>query len=199
MSATFKIMCDYGGVDGTPATEQDTSALSPNLQFKTGDNNLAYDSGEANDRIPIPPSGSSAKRSYWKHIYLKCVTAPASFINNVKFYSDGAAVATGVVCKVCTSTPVRTKLTSTGYKVATGTPGSQGDAYSGTMADAATKTAGSPLSVGVTENPTDEDHPNSILNSDETTHYVILQLEVASTAAPGDTAEKTYTFAYDEA
>ncbi len=81
MVATVKVFYDFGGSDGNPATEQDTSSLGPpNLRFKTNDNATI----DNQDPIPIPTSGSVD--SYWKHVYLKFTGGTFTQIDNVKFY-----------------------------------------------------------------------------------------------------------------
>jgi len=55
-----------------------------------------------------------------------------------------------------------------------------------------TKTEGAPLSVTISE-------AGSIINAiGETCNYVVLQMEVINTASPGDLANETWTWKYDE-
>lgn len=193
MAAVMDVYFDFGGSDGTPGTEQDTDALGPpNLRFKTADNATIDD----NDPIPIPTAGT--KYSYWKQIYLYCGTAPSTKVDNVKLYSDGTGFGTGITLKVGEQFPVKTNALNTGYEVATGTPGDTGDemvaAHAGltSSVDMFGKTSGSPLSVTINE------AGNIIDAIGETTNYVCLQMEVISTASPGNLTDETLTFQYDE-
>ena len=193
MVAVMDVYFDFGGTDGSPATEQDTDALGPpRMRFKTADNATI----DTNDPVPIPDAGT--KYSYWKQIYLYCGTAPSTKVDNVKLYSDGAGFGTGITLKVGSQFPVKTNALNTGYEVATGTPGDTGDemvaAHAGLTGsvDMFTKTSGSPLAVSINE-------AGSIIDAiGETTNYVVLQMEVLSTAGPGDKADETLTFQYDE-
>lgn len=193
MAAVMDVYFDFGGTDGAPATEQDTDALGPpRMRFKTADDATI----DTNNPIPIPTSGT--KYSYWKQIYLYCGTAPSTKVDNVKLYSDGGGFGTGITLKVGDEFPTKTDALDTGYEVATGTPGDTGDemvaAHAGLTGstDMFTFTSGSPLSVSISE-------AGSIIDAiGETTNYVCMQMEVLSTASPGDLTDETLTFQYDE-
>ena len=58
--------------------------------------------------------------------------------------------------------------------------------------DAFSFTSGSPKTVTISE------AGNIIDASGETTNYVVGQMDVADTASPGDLADETWTFQYDE-
>lgn len=193
MAATFNVMFDFGGTDGSPGTSQNIDSYSPNLRFKTADNATI----DANHPIPIPTSGTNY--SYWKQIYLKCTGAPTTQVDNIRFYSDGSSgFGTGVALKVGDETPVKNSGASTGYEVATGTAGSTGDemvaAHAGLTGSASvfSYTSASPLTVSISESG------NIINATNETTNYIILQMEVADTASPGSLSAETLTFMYDE-
>lgn len=193
MAAVMDVYFDFGGTDGAPGTEQDTDALGPpRMRFKTADDATI----DTNNPIPIPAAGT--KYSYWKQIYLYCGTAPSTKVDNVKLYSDGGGFGTGIALKVGAQFPVKTNALNTGYEVATGTPGDTGDemvaAHAGltSSVDMFTKTSGSPLAVTINE-------AGSIIDAiGETTNYVCLQMEVGTTASPGDLTDETLTFQYDE-
>ena len=58
--------------------------------------------------------------------------------------------------------------------------------------DAFTFTSGSPRAVTISE-------AGSLINaSGESTNYLVFQMNVASTAGPGNLADETWTFQYDE-
>lgn len=193
MVATVKVFYDFGGSDGNPATEQDTSSLGPpNLRFKTNDNATI----DNQDPIPIPTSGSVD--SYWKHVYLKCTGGTFTQIDNVKFYTDGSGFGTGITTNVGNQLPTKNSGSDAGYEVATGTAGSSGDemvaSHTGISAksDAFGKTSGSPMTVSISESGSLIDATN------ETTNYLVFQMNVASTAGPGNLSDETWTFQYDE-
>lgn len=193
MAATMNVYFDFGGSDGNPGTNQNVDSLGPpNLRFKTADDaNI-----DANNPIPIPSSGT--KYSYWKHIYLYCSSAPNTQINNVKLYTDGGGFGTGVTLYVGDQFPTKNSGSSSGYEVATGTQGDTGDEmvanHSGisSKSDLFSYTSSSPLSVSISES-------GGIIDAvGETTNYVVLQMAVDNTASPGNLADETITFSYDE-
>ena len=190
MVATMVVMFDFGGTDGNPGTQQDTSSLGPpNIRFKDGDDATI----NLTNALVIPPSGTTYSR--WKHIYLKCTGAPDTQIDNVRFYTDGGGFGTGITLKVGDQFPTKNSGSSAGYEVADTSAqelvASHGGITSST--DAFTFTSGSPLS-----GPTISE-AGSIINAiNETTNYLLLQMEVINTASPGNLADETLTFVYDE-
>ena len=194
MAATVDIYFDFGGSDTSAGTNQDTDALGPpNIRFKTADD-ATIDTASP---IPVPAAGTNY--SYWKQVYLYCANADSDTIDNVKFYSDGTiSFGTGVTLMVGDETPVKNSGSEAGYEVATGTPGTTGNemvaAHAGLSGstDAASLTSGSPLTVSISE------AGNVINAATETSNYVILQVNVATTAAAGLTSSETLTFQYDE-
>lgn len=194
MVADFDVFFDFAGTDATPGTQQDTDGLGPpNIRFKTNDNELI----DVNDPVPIPTAGTN--RSFWKQIYLKCNTAPDTQVDNIKFFTDGTGYGTGITLQVGDEFPVKNSGSNAGYEVATGTPGADGDdvvvAHAGIIGvtSAFSFTVGSPLS-----GPTISE-AGSIINAiNETTNYLILQADVINTATPGNKADETLTFQYDE-
>lgn len=193
MAADMSVYFDFGGSDGSPGTEQDTDALGPpRLRFKTADDATI----DLNNPIPIPAAGT--KYSYWKQIYLLCTVAPDTQVDNVKLYTDGTGFGTGISVKVGDEMPVKTLASDAGYEVATGTPGDTGDEMVAAHADLSgstdlfSYTSGSPKSITIGE-------AGAIINAqNETTNYVVLQMEVISTAAPGTLSNETITWRYDE-
>ena len=188
------IYFDFGGSDGSPGTNQDTDALGPpSLIFKTADDATI----DTNNPIVVPASGT--RYSFWKQIYLYCANADSNTIDNVRFYSDGTiSFGTGVTLMVGDETPTKNSGSDAGYEVATGTVGLTGNemvaAHAGLSGstDAASLTSGSPLTVSISEGSSQIDAAG------ETSNYVILQVNVTSTASAGLTASETLTFQYDE-
>lgn len=183
-------MFDFGGSDGTPGTQQDTSGLGPpNLRFKDADDatiNLV-------NPLVIPPSGT--KYSRWKHVYLKCTVAPNTQIDNIRFYTDGGGFGTGITLKVGLQFPVKNSGANTGYEVAGTADEELVASHVGitSSADAFGYTSGAPLT-----GPTISEAGSIINATNETTNYQLFQLEVASTASPGNLADETVTWVYDE-
>lgn len=194
MVADFDVFFDFGGTDTSPGTQQDTDGLGPpNIRFKTNDNELI----DVNDPVPIPTAGTN--RSYWKQLYLKCNTAPDTQVDNIKWFTDGAGYGTGITLQVGDEFPVKNSGSNAGYELATGTPGTTGNdvvvehAGISAVTSAFSFTVGSPLS-----GPTISE-AGSIINAiNETTNYLILQADVINTATPGNKADETLTFQYDE-
>lgn len=189
MVAAFSVYFDFGGTDATPGTEQDIDALGPpTLRFKVADDATI----DSNDPIPIPASGTNY--SYWKQIYLYCDTAPSTSVDNIKFYTDGSGFGTGITVKVGSQFPTKNSGSDAGYEVAD-TAAEMVANHSGLSAstDAFGYTSGSPLS-----GPSISESGNLINAIGETTNYLVLQMEVADTASPGNLTDETMTFQYDE-
>ena len=189
MAATFNVMVDFGGSDGSPGTSTNTDALGPpNLRFKRADNATI----DTSNPCIVPTSGTSYSR--WKSIYLKCTGAPSTQVDNVKIYTDGGGFGTGIAVKVGLQFPTKNSGSSSGYEVA-GTDDEELVAGHGGITTSASLfdyTSGSALSVSISES-------GSIINAtNETTNYVLLQMETISTASPGNLTDETITWSYDE-
>ena len=194
MAATVSIKYDFAGTDATPGTEQDVDALGPpNIRWKTADDATI----DSNNPVPIPSSGTT--RSFWKQIYLFCDVAPDTSIDNLKFFTDGTGYGTGITLQVGDQFPTKNSASDAGYEVATGTIGSTGDevitAHAGltTVSDAFSFTSGSPLS-----GPTISEDSNIINAVNETSNYLVFQLDVINTASPGYKTDETLTIQMDE-
>jgi len=190
MVATVAVFVETGP-NATPV-ETDTTALGPpNIRFKTADDSTI----DANNPIPIPASGT--KRSFWKHIFLKAISGSFTQIDNVKFFTDGTGFGTGIVVNVGDETPTKNSGSTAGYDQATGTVGDDGDELTThtnitTKTDAFTFNSTTPKTVSISES-------GAIIDATgETTNYVVGQMDVASTAGPGDLPNETWTFQYDE-
>jgi hypothetical protein len=178
MAATVTIR-RWTGASGSPTK---TNITSGSVRFCTADN---INPGTSYP-IPIPAAGT--KYSYWVVTRLSADTTPAAIINNIKWYTDGAGYGTGVACKV---------QTATAYTQATGTEGDSGSilnttnypTLAGATVDAFTETSASPLAVaGSISNPSTGDFGD----------FVVLQLEVDSTASQGILTAETFSWRYDE-
>jgi hypothetical protein len=189
MAATFDVKLDRGGTDATPGSSDTVT----NLRFKTNDDNTQ----DTNDPIPIVTG--QTKRSYWRQVYLEATGAPATQVDNVKFYTDGGGFGTGITLQVGEQFPTKNSGSDAGYEVATGTPGDTGDevvaghAGVSSVVDAFGKTSGSPLS-----GPSISEAGSIIDDIGDSTNYIILQVDVIDTASSGSKSAETITFQYDE-
>lgn len=189
MAAAFDIVVDTGGTAGTPGASTTVSTV----RMKTADD-VTVDS---NNPIPIPTSGTNY--SYWKHVYMKCTTAPGTKVDNVRFYTDGTGFGTGITVFVGDGTQTKNSGSSSGYIPATGVAGTSGSEmtashdYVSTSTDIfATYTEDAPRTVSISEASAQIDAIG------ETTNYLVLQMNVASTASFGSLSTETMTFKYDE-
>ena len=193
MVATVAVFFDFGGTNGNPATNLDTSSLGPpNLRFKTADD------ATIDNQNPIPIPSGAAINSFWKQIYLKVTGGTFTQIDNVKFYTDGGGFGTGISTFVGDQLPVKNSGANTGYVVATGTVGTSGNAMVASHAGVSAQTdafsfdSSSPKSITISE-------AGGLMNAtNETTNYLVCQMNVASTAGPGNLADETWTYQYDE-
>jgi len=188
MVATVAVYVDTGV---TPTATDTTSLGPPNIRFKTADDAVI----DANNPIPIPTG--SPNRSFWKHIFLRCTGGTFTQIDNIKFFTDGTGFGTGITVYVGNETPTKNSGSTAGYDIATGTVGTTGNeltthAIITAKTDAFTFTSGSPKTVTISE-------AGAIINAtSETSNYIVVQMDVANTASPGDLADETWTFQYDE-
>jgi len=191
MVADLSVYLDTGGVDTAPGTITDTDVVPgapPNIRFKRADNPTI----DAVNPCTIPPAGTSYSR--WKCIYLRCDVAPSTQVDNIRIYTDGTGFGTGITVKVLDATPTKNSGSSAGYKVSDTDDELMTDAgaFGGTSTDFFTFVVGAPKSVTISE-------AGSIINAiGETCNYVVLQMEIINTASPGDLANETWTWRYDE-
>lgn len=194
MVATISVRLDTAGTDGTPGTSTDVDALGPpSVRFKTNDNPTI----DTVDPVPIPTSGTNY--SYVKSLYFYCDVAPDTQIDNFKIYTDGGGFGTGITIYIGDQFPTRNSGTTSGYRVATGTPGTTGTEMTANYASITTKsdlfsfTSGSPMT-----GPTISEAGNIINLAGETTNYFVMQAAVTNTASPGNKADETVVGVYDE-
>ncbi|MCP6727576.1 MAG: hypothetical protein KJI69_06210 [Patescibacteria group bacterium] len=188
MVAAFNVNFDFGGADNAPGTEQDITGLGPpELRFKQADNATI----DSSDPMPIPTAGTEFSR--WKQIYLVCTTAPDTQVDNVRFFTDGGGFGTGITVRVGDQFPLHSAAIETGYDVSDANAVMTTHTDITTSSDAFTFTTGSPLS-----GPTISEAGGIINAIGETTNYLVLQMEVLSTASPGNLTDETFTFRYDE-
>lgn len=188
MVATMSVRYDFGGTDNNPGTEQDIDALGPpTLRFKQADDATI----DANNPMPIPAAGTEYSR--WKQVYLYCDAAPDTQIDNVRFYTDGGGFGTGITVNVGDEFPVKNSGANTGYDVSDANEVMTNHTDITGSTDAFGYTAGSPLS-----GPSISEAGGVIDAMGESTNYLVFQMEVINTASPGNLADETFTFVYDE-
>lgn len=151
-----------------------TATTITNLRFNTDD---TVNPGTTN---PLVKPAAGTNRSYWKTVYLNADTTPAGTINNVKIYCDGTIGWTG--CTVF--------IGDTGtYTEATGTPGTTGTDSSVATANIQSFTSGAPLGVtGTLANP----------STGKISDYIVMQVDLSTSAVPGTLTAETVTWQYDE-
>jgi hypothetical protein len=182
MAATV-IINRWTGAFGSPTKTQIDGA---NTVAAADDTHQAVAAG-SNNPIRIPAGGTNY--SYWVTTRLRCTVTPAGTINNIRWYTDGGnSFGTGITCKA---------QDAASYVQATGTQGTTGlqlttgnhSGLSGAPVDAFSFTSGSPKSLaGSISNPSTGDFGD----------FMVYQIEVAPTAAPGVTSQETFTWVYDE-
>lgn len=135
--------------------------------------------------IPIPAEGT--KYSFWKS---HCLLFGGTFteITNIKLYTDGVGFDTGITVKVGTET-----LAAASYVQATGTDGDTGTEM---VTGHGGITGSADLFTYDVDTPKDVD-AGPITEAGKSKH-VVLQMEVISTASPGELDAETLTFQYDE-
>jgi len=192
MAATVSIFVDKG------ATPTEVDVGSGGFRFRTDD---SPDTVDNTSPIPIPNAGT--KYSFWVHLFMKITGGTPGTINNVKFYTSGAAPLygdAGVTLKVGDGNQTKNSGSTAGYDEPSGNGEVIGDtgveltnhANVASSTDGVTHTPASPRDVNISE-------AGAVMDAaGETTDYVILQLEVSTTATAGDTASETLTFRYDE-
>lgn len=199
MVATLVVNLDTEGVDGTPSEIHAVSALGPpNLRFKSAD--AGSDVIDTNDKIVIAAAG--LKYSRWKSIYLICTNADGHTMNNVAIYGDAANAWTpDVDVMVGDEFPNRHYTGAapnySGYEEADTADQEMVADHGGITGSASLWTYTDVAPLAVTINVAVQ---GSVIDAaNETSCYVILQMNVDDTAVPGDLANETGSFSYDEA
>ena len=190
MAATMEFYLDTGGSDTSPANEDSIDLLGPpNLRFKSADDKTI----DLNDPIVIPGSGTTY--SFWKSIYLLMVAPDSNEVDNLRFYSDGAnGLGTGLDVNIGLQFPSNTDDASAGYVVA-GVSTGMVVGHGGISTEASVfdyTTPGSELAITIGE------AGNLMDAANETSNYMILEMQVEDTAGPGTSNQETLGIKYDE-
>ncbi len=172
MAATVLIREKNGA--GETATDKTTGTV----RFKNADDALV----DTANRLIVPAAGQEYSYEKWLRLHIGA-TGPSVDIQNLQFYMDGAnGFGTGVKLWAATDATYSTPVVPL---EANATP--EHDAVA--MTDAFTYTSVAPLSLGA--------GPYSTINTDMGS-YLVLVMEVETTAAPGSLTSETATFSYDE-
>lgn len=127
---------------------------------------------DTNNPIQIPSVGTN--RSFEKWLRFKCTVAPSVQVSNFKYWGPNTIPATGTILYVGT----------TGSGV---TPVATDSAVATTRQDTNYFDTSNVLAItGTLVNPGDE------------SYFFVFQLDVANTASPGNIAQQTHNFSYDE-
>ena len=194
MPATVAVYVETG-INASPVAVDTTNIQDapPNIRFKTADDPTI----DTNNPIPIPASGT--KRSFWKSIFLKAVSGTFLKIDTIKFFTNGPGFGTGITVFIGGETPVRNSASTAGYDQATGVVGDDGNEMIASHSGISTKddafvtfTPSTPKTVTISENLSEIDAIG------ETSTYIVAQMDVDSTAGPGDLDNEIWTFQYDE-
>lgn len=183
MVATMVTTYDSLGTDNTPGS----SATITNLRFNAEDTN----DQDLLSPLIIPTSGTIF--SFWKQLYLDCTVAPDTQIDNTQIYSDGAlAWGTGIIVQVGDQFPLHSSTVTTGYDVADSQEIMTNHSDITSETSLFDFTSASTLAVSISET-------SSVIDATgETTNYIVLQTDLASTAGPGTKPTETITWQYDE-
>lgn len=187
MVATIDVFTDFGGAVDAPGSQVILPGGPPNARFKDADNNTI----DLLNPLTIPPAGNF--RSRWKHFYIFATSAPDTQIDNLKIFTDATGFGAGITVFVGTETPTNTAASEAGYDVSDVSDELLTNHVDLTAeTDFFLATAGSPKTVSISE-------AGAVIDAiNEESDYVILQMQVANTASPGDLADETITWEYDE-
>jgi hypothetical protein len=155
-------------IRGCTSTNAATEATITALMFRSNDS-VATDKSN-----PITIPAVATAYSYEKWIRWMLTAAPDTQCTNFKFWGPNAAPGTGLTIFAGT--------TDTGV-----TPVTTDSAVATTQQDTNYYESAHSLAVSGT-----------LVNENDETDYVVLQLDVASTAGQGDMAQQTFYFSYDE-
>ena len=146
-----------------------------NCRFNTDD---TVNPGTVN---PLVKPAAGTNRSYWKTVYLNADTTPSGTINNLLLYCDGTIGWTGCTLFVGASGT---------YTEATGTPGTTGnDSSLATVNfERYSAVASAKAVTGTISNP----------STGKISDYIVMQVDLSTSAVAGTLATETITIQYDE-
>ena len=174
MAATTTVRSFHG------SGPSNADVTSTEIRFKRADN----DTVDALNPVPIPTSGFNY--SWRKHTKLRIDTAPANQITNLRWFSSGTALGTGIT---------HLAVNSSSY-----TQGSSSDESAAIPSgvDSSTYTSGSPLTITAGQVAASGDTFPTFAGSSGSQDYMVQQMKVDTTAAAGASGARTFTYRYDE-
>lgn len=161
-----------------PGTGSDIT--STETRFKRADNSTV----DALNPVPIPTSGTNY--SWRKQYKLRVTTAPANQITNLRYFTSGTSLGTGLTHYVATS--------------ASYTQGVSGDetALIAGGTDSTTYTTGSPLTITAGLVCDSADTYPLYAGTSGAQNFLVAQIGVGTTASAGTSGVRTATFRYNE-
>ena len=175
MSATVELRVHHGGAPGLGV-----NATGLTLRLKRADNDVQ----DALSPVPVPAAG--LEYSWRKSFRLVIVTAPDNAVYNLRFFADAGSLGAGRRILYATS--------------AAYVPATAADETTPISAvDVQTLTSGSPATLQPGELANDTDTFPTAAGLAGSQDYVQLQMEVDSTASPGNSAGAiSVRYRYDE-
>ena len=134
----------------------------------------ANDSAATDVANPITVPTGAPVYSYEKWLRFKCTAPPVTQVTNFKYWGPNSLPGTGLVLFAGTN--------ATGV-----TPVTTASAVAVTQQDTNYYSAGTALGFGGT-----------LVNINDESEYIVLQLQVSSTASQGNIAQQTHNYSYDE-
>ena len=155
-------------IQGCTGTNAATEAAITGLMMRSNDSVAVT---KAN---PITIPGVGLARSFEKWIRFKCTVAPDNQVTNFKYWGPNTVPGTGLVLYVGT--------TDTGV-----TPTASDSSVATTQQDTTYYDSSNVLAI-----------TGTLTAEDQETNYIVLQLDVGTTAEPGDIVQQTHNYSYDE-
>ena len=186
MVATLEWDYNNAGAVNAPAADIHTVA---NYRFNEIDDNAQ----DLTEPVTIPSAGT--KHSFWKHFFIHCTVAPDTQIDNLNFFSDGTlGWGGGVTLWIGDGTQTKTAASDAGYDPAVGLNNLTVHDTITTKTDvfATYTSSGSGRAVSISE-------ASSIIDAvGEHSDYMVMNIELTTSATPGTKPVETLTLEYDE-
>lgn len=168
--------------NGSGPTDADITGIA--IRFKRADNNVV----DANNPVPVPTAGTNY--SWRKHTKLQVVTAPDNKIENLRYFTSGTSLGTGI-----------SHLVDVTAIYVQGSSADETSPATGTMVDSSTYTSGVPLTIvaGTVFDVLDGTSVPAFNSSPSGSQaFLVQQISVDSTAGPGNSGTRTASYRYDE-
>lgn len=150
----------------------ETDITGTGIDYITADNATNSSGNREANPITIPTAGTSY--SYEKWLRWKCTVAPDTQVTNFKFWGPNTPPGTGIV--------IYAGATNTGV-----TPVVTDSSVANTQQDTNYYDTSNQLSI-----------PGTLTTPDDETDYLVMQMDVGTTAGQGNMSQQTYNYSYDE-